>query len=373
MSSHRTDPRVAHPQPDNRAPDLAQAYSTYVVDHAVKAAIAYLFTGRGAGAARLTRPSEPASSGQLPLLASVFTVTGLAAILAAENHGPLRWLALLVLTAGTGATLAMWFVSAAADRVVPPPVRESTRGAHLPGRTEGGHPLTGVRASGLVEYVAGQVWVAQQPLRFYGMEMGTRMVVARGNAAGDLVVYSPIALTDALKDQVARLGKVRWIVAPNLLHHMYVQQWLDACPGAVAFAGPKLAERRKDIAWAGTITPAWTAPWDRALVDFVVFTGHPIMQEVVLYIPGGKTLVVADVVQNHAPHGWTGRVVDLAGCRCRPGPPVDWKLAVEEPAVVAAAAAQVEAWDFERIVIAHGDPIEVDAKDVWHDAFAFAG
>lgn len=54
------------------------------------------------------------------------------------------------------------------------------------------------------------IWVVDQPLRFLGVELGTRMSVIRFGE--DLLLLSPIAPTDELRQQLERLGNVRWLV-----------------------------------------------------------------------------------------------------------------------------------------------------------------
>ena len=64
------------------------------------------------------------------------------------------------------------------------------------------------------------VHVVEAPQRFFGLEIGARMTVLE--TSGGLVVHSPV---DMAPDNVACLRAVRWVVAPNTFHHLYVGRW----------------------------------------------------------------------------------------------------------------------------------------------------
>ncbi|NJR48100.1 MAG: DUF4336 domain-containing protein [Hyellaceae cyanobacterium CSU_1_1] len=66
------------------------------------------------------------------------------------------------------------------------------------------------------------LWVAEQPLKFMGLPVGTRMTVIR-LADNSLLLISPIAITPEIKQQLNSLGTVRYLIAPNLFHH-YIWQ-----------------------------------------------------------------------------------------------------------------------------------------------------
>ena len=90
---------------------------------------------------------------------------------------------------------------------------------------------------GMLTALAEDLWVYDQPLRFYGIEVGTRMTVVR-LADGALWLHSPVRPTPELRAAVDAIGPVRWLVAPNRWHHLYVRNWQEAYPGAAAYGAP---------------------------------------------------------------------------------------------------------------------------------------
>ena len=104
----------------------------------------------------------------------------------------------------------------------------------------------------MLEEFAADVFVAAAPVRFAGIEMGTRMAVLRTGAG--LLVHSPIAPGGGLAEAVAALGPVRWIVAPNRFHHLWAGEFAAAFPEAELFLAPGLAAKRPDLAFP---PPRW--------------------------------------------------------------------------------------------------------------------
>jgi hypothetical protein len=61
---------------------------------------------------------------------------------------------------------------------------------------------------------------------------------------GSLFVWSPVALSTALRAAVGALGPVCHLVSPNALHHLFLAEWTSAYPEARLYASPRLRRRR---------------------------------------------------------------------------------------------------------------------------------
>lgn len=64
---------------------------------------------------------------------------------------------------------------------------------------------------------------------------------------GGLFVWSPIQLSEELRTQVAAVGEVRYLVAPNSLHHLFLEEWKRAFPGAKLYAWVTPAQKRHRV------------------------------------------------------------------------------------------------------------------------------
>lgn len=63
--------------------------------------------------------------------------------------------------------------------------------------------------------------------------------------SGSLAVFSPVALTDAVRAKVASLGgDVRYLIAPDIEHHIFLSEWSAAYPNAKLVGPEGLPEKR---------------------------------------------------------------------------------------------------------------------------------
>ena len=96
------------------------------------------------------------------------------------------------------------------------------------------------------------LWVAEQPLRFGLVELGARMTVIR-LAGSSLLIYSPISFSEDLRAELEGLGEIRYLVAPNRFHHLFMSDYVDAHPDARLYVAPGLPEKRADLSIEGVL------------------------------------------------------------------------------------------------------------------------
>lgn len=200
------------------------------------------------------------------------------------------------------------------------------------------------------------LWVADgAPVSFHGFAYPTRMAVVK-LANGDLFIWSPIALDDGLKSEIAALGRPVHLVAPNKLHHLYLGAWKAAWPEASLWAPPGLARKRPGLHFDGFLdrTPA---PW-MAEIDHLCFGGSFAMAEIVFFHRASRTALFADLIENFPPDWFKGWKLWVArwGRIVAPDPsaPRDWQLSFLDRGAARRALARIKAWNAERVVIAHG-------------------
>ena len=220
----------------------------------------------------------------------------------------------------------------------------------------------------MIEFVPGRIWIAWIPLRFFGLPMGTRMTVIK-LASGGLFVHSPVPPTDEIRDLVAREGPVRFVVAPNRLHHLYLSPFLAAFPGAGLWIVKELAKKRGDLAPAGILGDAPEPGWADE-IDQCLFRGSVFQEEAIFLDRPSGTLIVVDLLESvHRDDPWYYRFFGrLAGTYERPTLTRDQRLAFRDRAAARASAERILGWDFERIIMAHGKLVERDGKRVFAEA-----
>jgi hypothetical protein len=211
-----------------------------------------------------------------------------------------------------------------------------------------------------------ELWVASVPLRFAGFEVGRNMAVARLRG-GELLVHSPAPLTAELREELAELGEVRFVVPASKLHgHVYMEQYRDAYPGVELFAAPGLERRRADLVFAGSLgdaaDPRWSADLDQA-----IFHGHRFWTEVVFVHRPSGTLILGDLCWNVTERMSFGSRL-WAGWRRGVHPTPGFRAGIRDKAAVRRSLERMLAWDFDRIVPGHGEVVTSGG----HEAFAAA-
>ena len=195
----------------------------------------------------------------------------------------------------------------------------------------GGIPrIVDVPARAMLKQFGQGVWIADGPdAVIAGFHYPTRMAVIR-LSGGRLFIWSPIRLTDALQGEVETLGHVRHIVAPNSLHHLSLPEWKRACPDAKIHAPPGLRKKRKDIVFDADLGRAPDPSFS------------------------GWRAVVARLDRMVGPE---------------PSVPRKFRVAFTNRRAARESLERILAWPAEKVLMAHGTPVEKDARTFLRGAF----
>ncbi len=201
---------------------------------------------------------------------------------------------------------------------------------------------------------APDLWTETAPHTMIGVQFGARMTVVR-LPDGRVWIHSPLALTDARKAEVAAIGPIGAIVAPNLFHHLYAGHWAAAFPDAQLHLAPGLEKKRPDLQGTslGGADP-WRGTLDAALVD-----GFRMMETTFFHAPS-RTLICCDLVANLAPsdHTWTRFYSWMTGLEDAPSVNRIIRGAVNDKAAARRSIDALIARDPVRVILAHGRVIE---------------
>ena len=226
----------------------------------------------------------------------------------------------------------------------------------------------------MLEQFGPDLYVADGPVvSFFGFPYPTRMAVVR-LLDGNVWVWSPIALTPALIDEVHRIGPVRYIVSPNKLHHLFLQEWVDHWPTARLYAPPGLARKKPALHFHGELGDEPGSPW-AGEIDQVVFRGSFALAEVAFFHRDSRTAIMGDLVQRFSDAdvvGWKGLVMRLGGLVGeRGGTPRDWRASFLRHGPARAALQKVLEWNPERLLVAHGRCAQHGATEIIQAALSW--
>lgn len=215
------------------------------------------------------------------------------------------------------------------------------------------------------------LWVAEQPLRFMGLAVGARMTIIR-LADGGLWVHSPLRLTPERRQAVEALGPVRFLVAPNKYHHLFIGEWMAAYPQARAYAAPGLPEKRKDLSFHAVLSDQAPAEWS-GQIELLPWRGAPMLSEVVFFHRPSRTLVLTDMAHNVGPDAaaTTRFFFRLFGGYGRLGTSLVERMVNRDRPAVRRTVDTILQWDFQRVIIAHGHIVEGNGTQAFREAYAW--
>jgi hypothetical protein len=219
-----------------------------------------------------------------------------------------------------------------------------------------------------------EIWIADGPsVAVAGFHYPTRMAVIRLSNGG-LFIWSPTQLTASLQADVDGVGQVRHIVAPNSLHHLFLPAWKRAYPAAQVYAPPGLRRKREDIVFDADLGSAPSPDW-AGEIDQVVMQGNLITTEVVFFHVRSGTVLFADLIQQlpvNLISGWRSVVAKLdLMTEHEPSVPRKFRFAFVNRRVARDSLEHILAWPAERVLMAHGTPIENDARAYLRRAFGW--
>ncbi len=223
----------------------------------------------------------------------------------------------------------------------------------------------------VLEPLAPELWVARRPLPIAVGDVGARMTVLR-LPDGALMLHSPVSLDAALERALRELGPVMWLLGPSKVHHLYLADYVKAFPGAALCGAPGLAEKRRDLVFQHVLAPRPPPGWPESVkLQFV--DGAPQMNEVALLHAPSRTLVLTDLVFNVQPGARNdARLFHwLVGATGRFGPHRLIRLFFRDRAAVRRSIDRILAWDFDRIVMSHGEVVESGGHRLLEQAFAY--
>ena len=210
--------------------------------------------------------------------------------------------------------------------------------------------------------VAPGLWLAEGPvIRFWGMPFPTRMVVVRLEDGG-MWLHSPVAASPELVAEVAALGPVRHLIAPNWVHYAYLPEWQALFPEAKTWAAAgvrqRAARRGGKIRWDADLAldpaPVWAEE-----IDLHEVKGHPQHREWVFLHRESRSLILTDLLQALEPERMTRREAFvarlLAGTRPGGAMPLLMRLGFAlSPGALGRAMRHMLDWRPERLIYAHG-------------------
>lgn len=213
-------------------------------------------------------------------------------------------------------------------------------------------------------------------------------------STGSLAVFSPVTLTPEVKETINSLGgKVKYIAAPDMTHHLYVTAWKKAYPEAEVIAPEGLWEKRqsnpefKDTPFSHIFTQQ-KYPQQKVSEEFdsefetEYVYGHASRELVFLHKRSGS-LIEADLLFNlpgteqysKTSTGAHPGIFEKVFAPLMSAIPASvWQkrmtwylLASGDRRAFGESMRRIDGWEFDRIIPCHGDVVETGGKGVFRE------
>jgi hypothetical protein len=224
--------------------------------------------------------------------------------------------------------------------------------------------------------------------------------------SGALAVFSPVALTEATKAKVASLGgDVRYLVATDIEHHIFLSEWAAAYPNAKLVGPEGLPEKRQKAASSQDDSKIGNEPFAVVVTkdnkktvkigddfdadfDMEYLHMHPNRELVFLYKPD-RVVVEADLMFNLPAVEQYSRVpehqrpkVGVLGklfnsFQTTQGEALGMKrfhwhvISRSDRDGFNESVRRIAGWEFDTIVPCHGETIVGNGKEVFERVFAW--
>lgn len=247
----------------------------------------------------------------------------------------------------------------------------------------------------VIQRVAPEIITFSTPfLRFGRVKIGGRGTVVR-LTTGNTAVFSPTALTNSVRKEVDALGPIKYIVAPDQEHHIFLEEWAKAFPQAKVVGPETLPELRKkqkytaipDSSWISAIKDKKVTVDEEFDKEFdIEYVSAHVNKEIVVNHRPTKTLIEADLIFNlpateqfskSGVSPTSGLITRLfVGINNTKDPIWQqrfiWYLAsADDRPAFNRSMGIIDNWDFDRIIPCHGDIIQTGGKGIFHKVMAW--
>ena len=220
----------------------------------------------------------------------------------------------------------------------------------------------------LTEYVSGNIWLLEYPVRFGGMDLFGRTTIIRLEN-GDLIVHDPCKIDDSTKAKIDEIGIVKYIIAPGSYHHLFVADFQKKYPNAETFLCPGLERKRPDIKFEWVLGNKPDHRWEDD-IDQVLVQGTKHIWEVAFFHKSSRTLILVDLLENIGDDyrheaglllrfWWKGIFRMWNNPKAAP----EYQMGWGNREIVKISLNKILGWDARRVIIAHGENIEDHVRE----------
>ena len=186
----------------------------------------------------------------------------------------------------------------------------------------------------------------------------------------ELVIINPVRFSDEDVIAIKALGQVKFVIAPNPLHHLFLLRTQKLFAGS-KIAGPREVEyRNEDVDFDIVLNENALSTWEPILSVLPVKAKPPLYQELLFFHHPSRALIMTDLVFNiQRVDNWLNALaLKLYGAYRQLTTTRLSRIAFKHESL-RKTMQQVHSLQPEILVVAHGDPVLENANERLKDSF----
>lgn len=219
--------------------------------------------------------------------------------------------------------------------------------------------------------VAENLWMLVYPLKMLGVDVRRNVTIIRLKS-GKLVIHSTGPFTSEDVAEIRTLGEPGWILDGILRHDTFARHGREAFGGIPYLAPEGFSD---EVGFPTEVIVPAPEEWSGELLALEIQGAPDARDTALLHVPS-RTLILTELVFNFADEQplWNELLLRVAvGSHHHPGMPRPVKAGVKDEAAFKDSLEAILAWDFDRVIVGHGDIIERDGKAKLSAALEAAG
>ncbi|KAF8121909.1 hypothetical protein EV363DRAFT_1315920 [Boletus edulis] len=230
----------------------------------------------------------------------------------------------------------------------------------------------------IIREVVKDVWTFSRPFARYGVfPIGGRSTAVRLRDGGVWVLASTL-LDYETKTKINELGPVKYIINPDIVHHLYLLEFKMAYPNAKVIGVEDTVKRMNEKSFPfdglwGRDPPNTQYGFEQD-IKHCYFSGVRNKEVAFLHVPS-RSLIQADLLFNlPATEQYSRSSKWIPRATLKPDSWAHQKViqgVATDVEAVKRDAKTVASWDFDRIIPCHGDVIERGGNKAWRSAYQF--
>lgn len=219
--------------------------------------------------------------------------------------------------------------------------------------------------------LAENLWLLVYPLKMLGADLRRNVTIIRLRS-GKLVIHSTAPFSPEDVMAIQRLGEPGWLLDGILRHDTFAEKGRLAFPGIPHLAPEGFSEL---VGFETTLIVPAPPEWNGELLALEI-QGAPEARDTALFHVPSRTLILTELVFNFDGDEtvWTELLLQVAvGGEHHPGMSRPVKAGVKNEAAFRSSLTTILGWDFDRVIVGHGDVIENGGKAKLLAALTAAG